>query len=164
MTVQTQKVVRRKLSFDTISQVQAEIDRILQAHQSGTLVAMGNWTPGQIMAHVAAWIEYGYQGYPMAAPPVFLRWLLRMMGKRYLSNGMPAGVRIPGVRAGTFGADDMPLEQAHQRLTDALWRLERDHHCPYDSPAFGPLCHEDRIRLNLRHAELHLGFLNYPAD
>jgi hypothetical protein len=29
------------------------------------------------------------------------------------------------------------------------------------SPAFGPMNHEDRTQFNLRHAELHLSFLQF---
>ncbi len=41
-------------------------------------------------------------------------------------------------------------------------RLKNGEPCTHDSPAFGALSHEDRIRLNLRHAELHLGYTQRP--
>ena len=50
----------RRLRFESIDDVLAEIDRVVQADAESRLRTLGNWTPGQIMAHIAAWIEYGY--------------------------------------------------------------------------------------------------------
>ena len=114
-----------------------------------------------IEAHVAAWIEYGYEGYPIRQPPWFIRWILRWQLKKYLRDGMPKGVRIPGVEKGTFGMDEMQTLEAAERLKVSFQRLQSGEAAKFHSPAFGEMSHEDRIRLNLRHAELHLGFLNY---
>jgi hypothetical protein len=57
--------------------------------------------------------------------------------------------------------DDMPTREAADRLKQAFRRLESGEPAKFHSPAFGAMSHEDRIRLNLRHAELHLGFLDY---
>jgi hypothetical protein len=73
---------------------------------------------------------------------------------------MPSGVRIPGVKGGTFGIDEVPCEEGASRLRRAIDRLERDQSPPHPSPVFGPMSHDEWIRLNLRHAELHLGFLH----
>jgi hypothetical protein len=163
-SVNTAKVQgRRTLRWETLDELKQDIDLILEADHQGQLESMGNWTPSQIFNHLAAWIEYGYVGYPMGAPPFFLRWLLKRMGKRYLEKGMPSGIRIPGVKQGTYGVEDTPLQEAHQRLTLAINRLQVGEECPYDSPAFGKMSHPDRVRLNLRHAELHLSFLRYPS-
>lgn len=152
---------RRPVRFESLADVLVEIDRIQAADQNGTLHTTGNWTPGQNLSHIAAWIEYGYEGYPVPAPPWPIRWLLRIMLSRILSRGMSSGLRIRGLTEGTVGQDDMPLQAAAERLRTACLRLQCDTACPFDSPAFGPMSHEDRIRLNLRHAELHLSYLNY---
>ncbi len=157
----TRSVDHRRLRFESIGDVLAEIDRIAQADDEGRLQTTGNWTPGQIMAHIAAWIEYGYEGYPIGPPPWFVRWIIRWQLKKYLRDGMPAGVRIPKVENGTFGMDDMPTREAADRLKKAFRRLESGEPAKFHSPAFGEMNHDDRIRLNFRHAELHLGFLDY---
>lgn len=149
---------RRKLGFTTIESVLKDLEAIREAERRGALRAIGNWTSGQILAHLAAWIEYGYDGYPMGKPPWILRWILRRMGKQILEKGMRGGVRIPGASAGTYGADAIPFSEAYPRLVAAFERLGREE-CRFDSPGFGPMSHTDRIRLNLRHAELHLSFL-----
>lgn len=153
-------VAYRKLRFNSIADVNKELDHIAELYKTGRLQTSGNWTAGQIMAHLAAWIEYGYNGYPLKAPPWFVRWLLRLRLQKMLETGMPHGVKIPGIPGGTIGADDMTTEEGISRLTKALQRLGSGEQAVHDSPAFGKMSHEDRIRLNLRHAELHLGYLN----
>lgn len=158
--INTKKVARRKLRFESIDEVLVDVDRIVAAARAGTLQSTGNWTPGQVMAHLAAWIEYGYDGYPLKTP-WFIRIVLKLLLPGILKNGAKPGVKIPGVSGGTTGQDDQPLDQAAERLKRAFLRLNSDQNCPYDSPGFGKMSHQDRIRLNLRHAELHLSFLAY---
>jgi hypothetical protein len=142
-----------------IDDVLADIDQIIRAEREGRLQTVGNWKPGQILAHVAAWIEYGYSGYPIPAPAWPIRLLIRSTLGRTLKKGMPSGIRIPNVPGGTTGQDDVPLEAAAERLKTAFLKLKNNEPCSYDSPAFGHMSHADRIRLNLRHAELHLSHL-----
>lgn len=159
--VDTSKVADyRQLRFDAIEDCLAEIDRIVEADGLGHVRCTGNWTAGQIFNHVAAWIEYGYTGYPIKSPPFFIRWLLRWKLKGILQGQqMPRGVKIPRIPQGTTGMDDGPTAIAAERLKRAWRRLQLGEPAPYDSPAFGPMSQADRILLNLRHAELHLGFL-----
>ncbi len=161
MVVKTGKVERRKLRFDSLDQLLGELDRIQQAHESDRIKLQGNWSLGQILSHIAAWIEYGYVGYPVKPPPFFFRWILKLMLGKYLKSGMPSGVKIPGTKEGTFGQDDIPVAEAADRLRQNIQRLKSGEPAKFDSPAFGPMSHEDRIALNLRHAELHLGFVSY---
>ena len=161
-TISTKEVQRRTLKFDTIDQCFEELDRIEAAGADGTLEVLGNWTPGQIMAHLSAWIEYGWDGYPMKGPPFFVRWILKMGLKRMLKNGISAGFNIPGVDGGTTGQDDMELDDGITRLKSALERMKSEP-AIHDNPAFGEVTEELRQKLNLLHAELHLGFLKYPG-
>lgn len=160
--VNTAKVEsRRALRFSTIDDVLKDIDGIVAADQAGTLRQLGNWTPGQVFGHVAAWLNYSYDGYPIKPPPWFIRIILRMKIKKYMRDGMPAGVRIPGVANGTFATEPLSTGEGAERLRRALQRLQSDEPAKYDSPAFGEMSHADRIQLNLRHAELHFSFLRY---
>src|SRR5262249_51172641 len=108
--------------------------------------------------HLAAWSEFGYDGYPSLKVPFFIRWILRLRKRKFIVGPMPTGVKIPGVPGGTLAIDPMPLDEAltrFQRVTERL-KVEAP---PVPSPAIGKLTHEESIALNLRHAELHLGFL-----
>jgi hypothetical protein len=148
---------RRKLHYQSIDELLADVDRIVAADKSGTLRRTGNWTAGQAFGHLASWINYSYEGYPMKTP-WFIRVILRFMKKKYLRNGMPAGVRIPGAAEGTYATQAMSTDQGAQQLRQALHRLKKGELSKFDSPAFGPMPLEERIALNLRHAELHLSF------
>ncbi|MHB8861375.1 MAG: DUF1569 domain-containing protein [Pirellulaceae bacterium] len=154
-------VERRQLRFATLEDLLEEVQRIETADKEGHLQAVGTWTPGQIMGHVAAWIDYGYDGYPMEPPPWFIRLLLRWQVKKYLRVGMPSGVRIPKVEAGTYGIDRLSLPEGVARLRRAVGRLRAGERATFPSPAFGPLSPVDWIQLNLRHAELHLSYLQF---
>lgn len=160
--INTRKVTNyRKLRFNSIDDCIAEVHRIIAANEEGSLRTSGNWTPGQVVAHVASWIEYGYEGYPVDPPPFFVRWLLRLRLRKMLRNGMPRGVRIPGLKDGTVGMNNMATPKVGERLLLALKRLQNREEARFDSPAFGAMSHDDRTLLNLRHAELHIGFLVY---
>jgi hypothetical protein len=150
---------RRKLRFQSIGDLVADLDRIVAAERAGTVRRTGNWTAGQAFGHLAAWINYAYEGFPMKVP-----WLIRFLVRRkkatYLKEGMPAGVRIPRVPNGTFGTAVLGTEDGAAQLREALRRLQDREPAKFESPAFGPMSMEERIALNLRHAELHLSFFH----
>lgn len=158
--VDTSKAPRRALRFSSIEDVLRDLDRIETAVKAGTLKTTGNWTPGQILAHIAAWINYAYNGFPMNKPPWIIRAILKMMLRGMLRKGMPAGKRIPSIADGTTGADRISTEEGITRLRTALRRLSSNEPAPHESPAFGRLSYADRVALNLRHAELHMSFLD----
>lgn len=159
--VKTGKVTdRRKLRFNTFADLRAELDRIEAAERAGRLRRTGNWTTGQTLGHIAAWMSYPFDGFPMGRAPWFVRAFVAMRRNKYLNEGMPSGVRIPGVSGGTYGIEDMPLEEGASRLQREIARLESGVKPAHPSPVFGPLDLEDWRRLNLRHAELHLSFLH----
>lgn len=156
--IDTKNAKRRALRFETVDDVLAEVERLVAAEREGWLRRTGNWTLGQTLGHLAAWIDYAYEGYPFRVP-WFIRFFVRMRMRRYLRRGLDRGVRIPGVAGGTYGIEELSTEEGERRLRAALERL-RSEPARYDSPVFYPLSEEDRLALNLRHAELHLGFLH----
>lgn len=149
----------RKLRFESIGDLRKEVDRLVAADAAGKLRRTGNWSVGQVFGHLAAWINYGWDGYPMRVP-WFIRLILKMRVKKMLRDGMPRGVKIPNTPGGTYATEALSTEEGAARLKKALERLQAGEVAKFDSPAFGPLSHEDRIRLNIRHAELHLGYLH----
>ena len=162
--IDTSKVKkRRELRIETIDACLAELERIADGDRQGQLKTLGNWTAGQNLSHLAAWIEYGWDGYPMNKPPLPIRLVMRFMLGRILKKGMAAGVKIPGIEGGTLGAEEMETQVAMERYRAALDRLKSGEPANHDSPAFGKMDHAKRVKLNLRHAELHLGFLDVSA-
>jgi hypothetical protein len=150
---------RRPLRFHSTAELLADVERIVAAERAGTLRRTGNWTVGQTLNHLAAWINYGYEGFPFGTPPWFVRLYLKLRRKRFITKGLNAGVRIPGAEAGTWGVEIVSTEEGVRRLRAALDRLanEKPRH---ESPGFGPMTPEERTALTLRHAELHLSFLH----
>ena len=156
--VDTGKVtVRRTLRFESIDAMMSEVDRLVEAERAGRLRRLGNWTLGQTLGHLAAWADYGYTGFPMKVP-FFIRWVLRLRKRKFLYGPMRAGVRIPGVEGGTLATEPMTVDEALGRLRRIMERLKVEPPTA-PNPIFGPLRHDEAIALNLRHAELHLGFL-----
>ncbi|HYF15757.1 MAG TPA: DUF1569 domain-containing protein [Phycisphaerales bacterium] len=161
MAVDTKKAERRALRFEDYDAVRRELDALEAAHLAGTLRATGNWTPGQVCAHLAFFMNAALDGYPreLSGPPAFVRVLLKLAKNRYLRKGLPVGVRIPRVPGGTVGAEAVGFEEGLSRLRAACARLER--HAPTrPNPVFGPMTHEEWKAINLRHCELHLGFVH----
>lgn len=155
---------RRAVHLPDLNAMRAELDRIEAAGQAGQLSTAGNWTAGQILGHLAAWIHYGWEGYPVKPPPWLVRVILRWQLKKMLAKGMPSGVRIPGVQGGTTGIEPVPFDEGMAEMRRGIERLKGSDPPTHHSPAFGAMSDEDRVLLNLRHAELHLSFLRYPGD
>ncbi|HEX8913829.1 MAG TPA: DUF1569 domain-containing protein [Humisphaera sp.] len=149
---------RRKLRFESIDDALAEVDRLATAERDGRLTKVGNWSLGQALNHMATWAEFAFDGYPSnVRPPWVLRTLLTTFRGLILNRGMTTGVKIPGIEGGTLGIEPIPTEQALPRFRAAMDRL-RTETPPNANPLFGRLTREQWVKLNLRHAELHLGF------
>lgn len=161
MPIDTAKVQgRRALRFNSIEEMHAEVDRLTQAELAGTLTARGNWTLGQVLNHLGAWVNFPFDGYPPSInPPWIIRFIMKFQKKKYLREGLPAGVRIPNIQNGTEAIEVVPLDAGLNTFRAAWKRLAAQ--CPTrPNPLFGPISHEEWIAGNLRHAELHLSFFN----
>lgn len=158
--IDTSKVKdRRTVRYATIRELLADIDRIVASDKAETLRRTGNWAAGQAFGHLATWINYAWEGYPIR-PPWFVRFFLRLKKKSYLRDGMPAGVRIPGIEGGTKGTEVLSVDEGAARLRKALHRLDSGEPAAFDSPAWGKLSYAEQVGMTLRHAELHLSFLH----
>lgn len=148
---------RRTLRFESIDQILADLDRLTAAQRDGKLKSLGNWTAGQNLGHLAAWIDYSYNGVPFKVPAI-LKILVRPMKKRILYKSMKAGSRIPKVPGGTLGIEPCSFDEGATRFRNNLNRLRSE--CPAQPHALlGRLSHGEWIAQHLRHAELHLSFL-----
>ena len=154
----TTKPQRRSLRFERVDDALTEADRLVAAERDGRLTRRGAWTLGQALGHLATWASYPFEGYPDSVrPPAPVRIVLRLLRNRFVTRGMPAGVKMRNVPGGTLGLEVLPAEEGLRRFRAALERL-RQSAPTMPNPIFGPLTHEQWIQLNLRHAELHLSF------
>ncbi len=73
MTVNTKTAERRDVSFRTLEDLVADLDRVEAAHRAGTLTHTGNWTPGQVIQHCAIFMRCAMDGFPPGKPPAPIR-------------------------------------------------------------------------------------------
>ncbi len=150
--------LRRALRFESLAQAIAEAERIVAAERIGRLARKGNWTAGQALGHLASWIDFGFDGYPITATPEGAA-KARARKPVALREGLFAGVRLPGVPEGTAGIELLSIDEGVRRFRGACTRLEAGtptHGHPY----FGPLTRDEWFQLHLRHSELHMSYLH----
>jgi hypothetical protein len=148
---------RRTLHFASIDDITRDAEKLAIAERKGHLRQVGNWTLGQACGHLAAWINYGFDGTP-AKVPWFLRMIARPARKRYIYKPMNPGGRLPKISGGTLAMDILPTDEGLSRLRLACNRLKAD--VPkIPNPVFGKLKPDEWRNLHMRHAELHLSFL-----
>jgi len=160
--VMADTTARRELHFHSIDEALAEAESLATAERAGTLSSCGQWTLGQALGHLAAWVDYGFTGAPIKVP-FFIPWIARPFKKRILSCTLPAGKNILGVAGGTLAKDVISTDDGLARFRQAFGRLKSE--SPQLSHLLlGRLTHDEWIALNLRHAELHLSFMRADGD
>lgn len=135
-----------------------DLHSLLDAERAGTLTHCGAWSLGQCLGHLAAWIDYAYDGYPPELPtPLWIKLVLRPFKKKFLRGPLRPGVRIPKLKDGTLAIDPLSTPEGLSRFEKAWARL-RQGPPTKPNPIFGPMTHAEWIQMHLRHAELHLSF------
>src|SRR5690242_251744 len=92
MSIDTSAVAqRRTLRFQSLDEVAAEAERLVQAPR---VQMLGNWPLDQLLMHLATAINLSVDGNSFRAP-----WFVRLIGpwikKRMLTRGLRAGFRMP---------------------------------------------------------------------
>jgi hypothetical protein len=156
--VNTKKADRRHLTLTSTADLRAELDRLEAAHAAGTLTTTGNWSPGRILSHLADWISYYYDGFPFSVPlplrligPLFKRSMVSKGFRPGLPTQLPRGVKDADL--------DCTFEEGLARLRAQLDRIDAGRSLAGTSPFLGKVTHDEAIRIQLHHAEHHLGFL-----
>lgn len=145
---------RRILRFNSLDEVLAEA----RALAGGEIQANGNWTPGQVIGHVARAVNASIDGISFQAP-LPARIIGRIIRNFPLNTGLPVGVKIPAHgRAIAVPEPDLPINDAVDQLAKAIGRT-RHETMTGKHPVFGRLSHEQWTLFHCRHAELHFSFL-----
>lgn len=166
-TIDTKRVSnRRAVGFATLAELSAEAERIARAEQVGRAHALGNWSPGQNLQHLARFMTCSIDGFG-SEPPIPVKLLGRSMrlflGKKIFLNPPPAGFRLP--RGLPFEpAERVGATEAAAELRAVIERVEAGASFIPGSPVLGRLSRGQWIELHLRHAELHLSFVGIGAD
>jgi hypothetical protein len=158
---------RRAVRLQTIDELAAEADRVAAAAAAGKVRPLGNWSPGQALWHIGRLIEFSFDGFPFRyrrAPPWLAR-LLRLVAWRWLVRmAMRPGFRNPPQVAALEPDPSVVLDVAAAYLREQIGRIRRGERMTQECSAEGPYSHEQWVYIHLRHAELHLSFLEIKAE
>ena len=149
---------RRKLHFNSLDEILADVDALAQAP---SIQPLGNWSPGQILNHLSKTMNYSIDGFP-AQMPAIIRFFMRLfMKNRLLNKPMSPGFKLPKSASYMLPLPTV-LNEGLAQFRAAIQRQKTETR-RVPSPFLGPFTNEDWTRLHCRHAELHLGFL-IPAN
>jgi hypothetical protein len=159
--VETTKVSnRRVVRYNTFDELLADAERLVQLNGEGKVRPLGNMSLGQALGHLALWMQASIDGIPDdLRPPAPVKLLARLFKGIVLSKGLRPGFKLPTDAASKlippagYSASD-----GFNALSAACARLRREHR-RVPSPLFGPMSEYEWERLHLRHAELHLSFM-----
>ncbi len=152
--INTKTATRRQIAYATLDEIVADAERLVAANATTT----GNWSLGKILEHLATVLDKAVDGFENQPPlPVRLvgRWFLK---KKFLRDGMPAGFQLKGGIAKEILPDETDVQQALDHLRRSAERL-KNHPGDVLHPFFGPMTHEEILKINCRHAELHMSFV-----
>jgi hypothetical protein len=155
MAVNTAQVKgRRVLHFQTLEEMLADAEKTA----TGPVRTLGNWSPGQIFDHLALWLEFTLDGFPVKIP-WYIRWAVWPFKGLMVRNPMSAGF-IWGEREAKVVTPqrEIALEEGlvHLKLAVSRWRAEPQR---YPSPLLGKLTPAQWEQFQLRHCEHHLSFI-----
>jgi len=156
MTVDTKTVSgRRELTYQNYDELLADAER-LAAVPCRTL---GNWSYAPILTHLASALGSSIDGVPFSMPfPVQLFAKLALKSK-FLSKTLPAGFKIPKNAEQQFSPpDSASVQEALESLRRAAGRCQQESNCARH-PLFGKLTRQEWDQFSLRHAELHMSFV-----
>jgi len=131
----------------------ADAERLSQ----GPVQTLGNWSPGQIFAHLARALNDSIDGSNVKVAWYF-RLIVGLMKKKILAGPMDPGFRLPADAAQTLVPGPTSTAEGLAALRAAINRLERDPHRA-KSPVFGPMTKDEWNQLHLNHAALHMSFI-----
>jgi hypothetical protein len=145
--------VRRALRFNSLDEMADEVER-LAAQPTRSL---GNWSLGQALRHLAIAMNYSIDGADFKAP-WHVRFVARLLRRRLLTGGLPAGIRLPAKAARVAIPGATSTEEGLHEFRCALARLKSESR---RSPhlVLGRMTREQWDQFHLRHAELHLSFI-----
>lgn len=158
--IKTAKVTgRRQLHFNSLDDILADVERLAKAKE---IHALGNWSPGQVLEHLALVMNKSIDGFTSQQPAV-VRFLLRLlMKKRMLTKPMSAGFTLPANAEAEIGPPPTSFDEGLRNFRQAFKRLKTEPACQ-PHPAFGPLTADEWVQMHCRHSALHLSFL-VPSD
>ncbi|MCA9294225.1 MAG: DUF1569 domain-containing protein [Phycisphaerales bacterium] len=159
----TKTANRRTVQFNSIADLEQELEALQSASTAGTLRTTGNWTPGQIFQHCARFWRSAIDGFPAdMKPPLWMKWTAQLLLKRMAVRGSPPppGIKLPPQAEALLPDDSVSFDEGLSELRAQLDRTKAGDQFAAVSPLFGKLTHDQWQRMQLGHCQLHLGFLH----
>ena len=154
MTIKTGNVTdRRVLHFNSLDEIAADVEGLANRK----LKALGNWSPGQILTHLARTMNGSIDGmgFTVIWPIRVMGWLFR---RGMLSKPMGAGFQLPKRAAAVLVPGETSWEDGLRQFREAVQR-QKTESTRAPNPVLGSLTREEWEQLHCRHSELHLSFL-----
>lgn len=162
--VNTKRASHRTLQLESLDALETELVRIESALSVGKTRTTGNWSVGQICGHLGKFVRCSYGGFDGLAPWVVRSLAAALFKRSAMGPGaMPRGLRRPKKASSMLPAAAVSDAQGMALLRGQLARIRSGEKMLQPSPLFGHLTHEQWVRLHLKHAGMHLGFVVYPA-
>lgn len=150
---------KRQLKFNDFDEMMAEVNMLLEHGY----VSQRNWNLSQACGHLSDWIRFPMDGFPVPPLPIkVIMWLMKVtvapsMARKILANGFSGGMMTaPETVPAPDAATDSEAVKQLQSVVDRAKTFDGELH---PSPLFGPTNREKYVKVNLLHAEHHLGYL-----
>jgi hypothetical protein len=150
---------KRQLHFNDFDEMMVEVRSL---NENG-YVSHGNWTLAQACGHLTMWMGFPIEGFPKQ--PLLMRMIFGVM-KYTIAPGMKRKILANGFKGGMPTApetvpkpDAITDQQAVEQLQQMVDRAKAHTGELFPSPLFGPQDMEMYTKVNLLHAEHHLGYL-----
>lgn len=157
--INTKTVRRRLVAFSSLGDVTKDLDRLEAAHRAGTLKKLGNHEPGAIFLHLADAMRCSFDGFP-ARSPLAMRLLCRLIKRRVLSQPFKPGLKLGAKTDQRVWNDSTSFDDGLAALRTQIARASSPGDTPSQPhPFFEFMTREEWNTYYLRHAELHLSFL-----
>jgi hypothetical protein len=158
---------RRQIHLRSLPDLVAEVERIRASAVAGRVRPLGNWTAAHVFHHLGKFVEGSLDGFPFQYPWRLrcLSWLVGQLSWGWLMRlAFRPGFTNPPVAASVEPDPATPLEAAVAYLGHQLGRVLGGERMTQRSPTGETPSHEQWVDCHLRHAELHLGFLQPEVE
>jgi hypothetical protein len=159
--INTKTARRRLVALTCLADLTADLNKIEAAHRAGTLKHLGNHPPGSIFFHLSAPMKGSFEGIPHI-PPWWLGVLGRLLKKRILSQPFRPGFALKKHVDDAVWNDKISFDEGLALLREQVRRASAPTAAPNRAhPFFSEMTPTDWQTYYLRHAELHLSFLQF---
>lgn len=149
----------RPVVYPTLRAIAEDLAALQKAHETGRLRRLGNHDPGPIFDHLARGMARSFDGFPVVAA-WWLRWCGPWIKRRVLAKPFKPGFILPAGIERSVWDDSVSFEDGIRSLLEQVARASAPGANPSQPhPIFGRMTPHEWQAYYLRHAELHLNFL-----